>query len=31
MYLVGEHDTGKHTDYVGLYCSHNYGRTWHTC
>jgi hypothetical protein len=30
LYLVGEHDTGKRTDYTGLYCSHDYGVHWST-
>jgi len=30
LYLVGEHDTGKHTDYSGLYCSRDYGVHWST-
>jgi hypothetical protein len=28
LYLVGEHDTGKHVDHVGLYCSRDYGTHW---
>jgi hypothetical protein len=30
LYLVGEHDTGKHTDFMGLYCSRDYGVHWTT-
>lgn len=31
LYLVGEHNTGKHVDYVGLYCSRDYGTHWSSC
>lgn len=30
LYLVAEHDTGKHVDYAGLYCSRDYGLHWST-
>jgi hypothetical protein len=30
LYLIAEHDTGKHTDYLGLYCSRDYGAHWST-
>lgn len=30
LYLVAEHKTGKHVDYSGLYCSHDYGAHWST-
>lgn len=30
LYLVAEHDTGKHVDYSGLYCSRDYGAHWST-
>jgi hypothetical protein len=30
LYLIGEHRTGKRLDYLGLYCSHDFGRRWST-
>ena len=30
LYLVAEHDTGKHVDYAGMYCSRDYGAHWTT-
>jgi hypothetical protein len=28
LYVLAQHDTGRKTDFLGLYCSRDYGRHW---